>query len=90
MSIQEGQFIGVFDARRELKEQVVRIQGENRALKMQYDTLLQQQREAESCLREMKVRRQQEDMIHQKQQAAAHRNKERGSRYMNTPGHTGS
>lgn len=69
-----------------------RVQGENGALKTEYDALLERQRGAETRLREEKVRGGHlvEDMIHLKQQAAARMNSrnERRSRYLNTPEHT--
>ncbi|XP_060903348.1 protein Atg16l2 isoform X1 [Labrus mixtus] len=64
------------DARRALQERVAQVREENGALKMEYDTLLEGQRRAESKLREEKVRGGHllEDMIHLKQQAAARMN----------------
>ncbi|XP_029301505.1 ATG16 autophagy related 16-like 2 isoform X2 [Cottoperca gobio] len=67
---------GAFDARQELHERVEQVQEENGGLKTDYDALLERQRGAETKLREEKVRggRLLEDMIHLKQQAAAHMN----------------
>lgn len=80
---------GAFDARQELQEQVRQVEEENRALKREYDALLERQRGAETRLREEKVKEGHllEDMIHLKQQAAARMNSrnERRSRYLNTP-----
>ncbi|XP_042369775.1 protein Atg16l2 [Plectropomus leopardus] len=77
------------DARQELQGRVEQVQGENGALKTEYDALLERQREAESRLREEKVRGGHllEDMIHLKQQAAARMNSrnERRSRYLYAP-----
>ncbi|XP_076591594.1 ATG16 autophagy related 16-like 2 isoform X2 [Chaetodon auriga] len=73
---EERQLAGAFDGRRELQEQVERVQEENGVLKMEYDALLERQRRAEMRLREEKVRGGHllEDMIHLKQQAAARMN----------------
>ncbi|XP_022594305.1 autophagy-related protein 16-2-like isoform X1 [Seriola dumerili] len=73
---EECRFTGVFDGCQELQEQVKQVQEENRALKREYDTLLERQRGAETRLREEKVREGHllEDMIHLKQQAAARMN----------------
>lgn len=61
------------------------VREKNGALKMEYDAMLEQQRGAESRLREEKVRggRLLDDMINKKQQAAARMNSrnERKSRY---------
>ncbi|KAG7225930.1 hypothetical protein INR49_018531, partial [Caranx melampygus] len=67
---------GAFDARQELQEQVRQVEEENRALKREYDALLERQRGAETRLREEKVKEGHllEDMIHPKQQAAARMN----------------
>ncbi|XP_069390926.1 protein Atg16l2-like isoform X2 [Paralichthys olivaceus] len=64
---------GAFDVRQDLQERVVQVQEENGALKMEYDSLLERQRGAETRLREEKVREGNlvEDMIHLKRQAAA-------------------
>ncbi|KAG7479720.1 autophagy-related protein 16-2-like isoform X1 [Solea senegalensis] len=65
-----------FDAHHGLRELVEQVQKENGALKMEYDALLERQREAESRLREEKFKEVHllEDMIHQKRQAAARMN----------------
>ncbi|XP_028276052.1 ATG16 autophagy related 16-like 2 [Parambassis ranga] len=67
---------GAFGARQELQQRVERMQQQNAVLKTEYDALLELQREAETRLREEKVREGQllEDMIHLKQQAAARMN----------------
>lgn len=86
---EERRLAGVFDARRELQEQVEQVQEENGSLKMEYDVLLERQRGAETRLREENVRGGHllEDMIHWKRQAAARMNSrnERKSRYLNAP-----
>ncbi|XP_018518397.1 protein Atg16l2 isoform X1 [Lates calcarifer] len=73
---EECRLAGAFDSHRELQERVERVQGENGALKTEYDALLERQRGAETRLREEKVRGGHlvEDMIHLKQQAAARMN----------------
>uniref|UniRef100_UPI0037E74802 protein Atg16l2-like isoform X2 n=1 Tax=Semicossyphus pulcher TaxID=241346 RepID=UPI0037E74802 len=72
----ERQRAGAFDAQRGLQERVEQVREQNGALKMEYDALLEQQRRAETTLREEKVRGGHllEDMIHIKQQAAARMN----------------
>lgn len=73
---EERRLVGPFDARRELQERVKQLEQENGALKTEYDALLERQREAETRLREEKVRGGHllEDMIHLKKQAAARMN----------------
>ena len=92
LSEEERRLAGALDARQALQEQVGQVQEENGALKMEYDALLERQREAETRLREEKVKEGHllEDMIHLKKQAAARMNSrnERRSRYLNTPEHT--
>ncbi|XP_026154764.1 ATG16 autophagy related 16-like 2 isoform X2 [Mastacembelus armatus] len=63
-------------AHQELQERVDRVKVENRALKLEYDTLLEQQRQEERRLREENDRGVHlvEDMIHLKQQAAVRMN----------------
>lgn len=84
----ERRLVGAFDAQRELREQVEHVREKNGALKMKYDAMLEQQRGAESRLREEKVRggRLLDDMINKKQQAAACMNSrnERKSRYLHS------
>ncbi|CAJ1066353.1 protein Atg16l2 [Xyrichtys novacula] len=72
----ERQWTGAFDARQELQERVEQVRGQNEALKAEYDALLERQSQAETKLREEKVRggRLLEDMIHRKQHAAASMN----------------
>lgn len=86
---EERRRAGVFGARQELQQQVQKVQEENRALKVEYDALLEQQREEEKRLREEKVAGGQllEDMIYLKKQAADRMNShnERRSRYLNAP-----
>ncbi|XP_047451131.1 protein Atg16l2-like isoform X2 [Mugil cephalus] len=81
---EERRLEGAFGSRQELQELVKQVQEENGSLKVKYDALLEQQKGAESRLREEKVREGHllDDMIHLKEQAAArmnHRN-ERKSR----------
>lgn len=73
---EEHRLTGAFDAHKELQERVEQVQEENRALKMEYDALLERQRQAETRLLEEKVRGGHllEDMIQLKQQAAARMN----------------
>lgn len=84
----ERRLAGAFDARQELREQVAQVREKNGALKTEYDAMLEQQRGAESRLREEKVRggRLLDDMINKKQQAAARMNSrnERKSRYLHS------
>lgn len=84
----ERRLAGAFDARQELREQVEQVREKNGALKMEYDAMLEQQRGAESRLREEKVRggRLLDDMINKKQQAAARMNShnERKSRCLHS------
>ncbi|XP_073346829.1 protein Atg16l2-like isoform X3 [Pagrus major] len=76
LSEEEQRLAGALDARQELQERVGHVQEENGALKMEYDALLERQREAETRLREQKVKGGHllEDMIHLKKQAAARMN----------------
>ncbi|XP_030259492.1 ATG16 autophagy related 16-like 2 isoform X3 [Sparus aurata] len=76
LSEEERRLAGVLDARQELQERVGQVQEKNGALKMEYDVLLERQREAETRLREEKVKEGHllEDMIHLKKQAAARMN----------------
>ncbi|XP_041653945.1 protein Atg16l2-like isoform X2 [Cheilinus undulatus] len=76
LSEDEQRCAGAFDARQSLQERVDQVQEQNGALKMEYDSLLERQRQAEAKLREEKVRGGNllEDMIHLKQQAAARMN----------------
>ncbi|KAM8768560.1 ATG16 autophagy related 16-like 2 [Acanthopagrus schlegelii] len=76
LSEEERWLAGALDARQELQERVGQVQEENGALKMKYDSLLERQREAETRLREEKVKEGHllEDMIHLKKQAAARMN----------------
>lgn len=73
---EEQRLAGTLDARRTLQERVERVQEENGTLKMEYDVLLERQREAETRLREENVRGGHllEDVIHLKQQAAVRMN----------------
>nr|XP_046244133.1 protein Atg16l2-like isoform X2 [Scatophagus argus] len=73
---EERRLAGAFGAQQELLERVERVKELNGALKLEYDTLLERQRGAETRLREEKVRGGHllEDMIHLKQQAAARMN----------------
>ncbi|KAE8294809.1 Autophagy-related protein 16-2 APG16-like 2 [Larimichthys crocea] len=66
----------VFDARQELQQRVEQVQGENGALKMEYDALLERQRGAETRLREENLRGGHllEDIMHMKKQAATRMN----------------
>lgn len=72
LSDEEHRLLGVFDTRQELQELVELVREKNKALKMEYDALLERQRGAETRLREEKVRGERllEDMIHLKRQAA--------------------
>ncbi|KAM7412396.1 hypothetical protein PAMA_019994 [Pampus argenteus] len=73
---EECQWVGALDVRQELQKRVKQVQEENGALKMEYDSLLERQRWAETSLREEKVKEGHllEDMIRLKQQAAARMN----------------
>ncbi|KAM7398728.1 hypothetical protein PAMP_018044 [Pampus punctatissimus] len=73
---EESQRVGALDVRQELQKRVEQVQEENGALKMEYDSLLERQRRAETSLREEKVKEGHllEDMIRLKQQAAARMN----------------
>lgn len=80
---------GASDARQELQAQVKRVQVQNGELKVEYDSLLEGQRAAETKLREEAVRGEQllADIMRWKNQAAARMNSrnERRSRYLNAP-----
>ncbi|KAM9853801.1 ATG16 autophagy related 16-like 2 [Aulostomus maculatus] len=82
------QLAAALDDRQRLQRQVVLVQEENKAVKMEYDALLEQQCRAETSLREEKAREAHllDDMIHPKQQAAARLNSrnERRSRTRDT------
>ncbi|XP_061828415.1 autophagy-related protein 16-1 isoform X2 [Nerophis lumbriciformis] len=73
---EERRLKDTLDVRYQLRTRVERVEEDNRLLKKKYDGLMEQQRWAESQLREEKVRgsRLLEDMIHPKQQAAARMN----------------
>ncbi|KAG8001708.1 Autophagy-related protein 16-2 [Nibea albiflora] len=64
------------DARQELQQRVEQVQGENGALKMEYDALLERQRGAETRLREENLRGGHllEEIMHMKKQAATRMN----------------
>ncbi|KAK2846491.1 hypothetical protein Q5P01_009490 [Channa striata] len=66
------QLTAAFYARQELQEQVEQVKTKNGALKLEYDALLEQQRGAETRLREAEDKGGHllEDMIHLKQRAA--------------------
>ncbi|KAK2913145.1 protein Atg16l2-like isoform X1 [Channa argus] len=69
---EECRLTGAFYARQEVREQVEQVKKKNGALKLEYDTLLEKQRVAETRLREAEDKGGHllEDMIHLKQQAA--------------------
>lgn len=77
------------DAHQELQAQVEQVQGQNTVLKVEYDTLLEQQRAAEAKLRQETVRGEEllAKVMKRKNQAAARMNShnERRSRYLNAP-----
>lgn len=72
----QQQLLGALDARRVLQERVEQVRVKNGALKMEYDAMLELQREAESGLREEKIRGGHllDDIIYLKKQAAARMN----------------
>nr|XP_020442164.1 autophagy-related protein 16-2-like isoform X2 [Monopterus albus] len=73
---EECQLAAASHAHQELQERVEQVQAENTALKLEYDNLLEQQRRAETRLRDENDRGLHlvEDMIHPKLQTAARMN----------------
>ncbi|XP_068615640.1 protein Atg16l2-like isoform X2 [Brachionichthys hirsutus] len=76
LSEEKRRWAGVLEVRRELQVRVEQVQEDNRAVKVQYDALLQRQGGVEARHRAGKVREGHllEDVIQLKRQAAAHMN----------------